>query len=662
MTSEPDLHLVRGAFVSIDFDQDLQELPSILEDDTPAYLLVTDHASEDDCFVLGVDRLRALVAELDDEDALSRWTGGDLVRELNASPCLVINLDSHSDHTVHSPELVDRVLRQGLVVTLDNSVSAVLEPAGAAAGDHWAPPRAFDELRLHATADRIEATAISGGDQFSLDRAEPEVTGLQVVVPGEVPFGEKVWLRATLTRPGGDDPDIDFEAAVGQQISIVVWPQEGVGLVDSGTATMMVEEGGGELAQVEIKITSPIRASVVVEAYRDQTFLGSALVEMRVTVTPTVMAAAERATVISLSRGQAPQSDLAVHVVETKDATGERGLRFVAIEKEKPPVTFPFRRVSGDAETYLAPLFAAINAALNKPRPDQPPATTSPEEIVRTIGLTLGEDLVPAKLMSFLAEHQESIRSIVVHSEEGLLPWELCLVTHQDADGRVEELGFLCELFELTRWRPRLPAREQLKMTSIGVIAPADSGLKSRKAEVAMLDGLKTDSRTVSPVRATSKDVMSVFKAETYDVIHFIGHGELQDPANASSARVVLSGASYLDAGSIKGAARNFGRTGPLVFLNACRLGSASPGLVGPAGFASAMLEAGSAAFVGAHWDVVDLKAHEFATELYARLVVGEPIGRAALAARLAIKDPDDPTWLAYTVFASPTASLAAPP
>lgn len=176
-----------------------------------------------------------------------------------------------------------------------------------------------------------------------------------------------------------------------------------------------------------------------------------------------------------------------------------------------------------------------------------------------------------------------------------------------------------------------------------------------------MLDGLRSDNRTVSPVRATSSDVMSVFKAGTFDVIHFIGHGEIPDPGNASSARVVLSGASYLDAGSIRGAARNFGRTRPLVFLNACRLGSASPGLVGPAGFASAMLDAGSAAFVGTHWDVVDEKAHEFATVLYARLVVGEPIGRAALAARLAIKDPDDPTWLAYTVFASPTASIAVP-
>jgi len=281
---------------------------------------------------------------------------------------------------------------------------------------------------------------------------------------------------------------------------------------------------------------------------------------------------------------------------------------------------------------------------------------------VRDIGLSLAFDLLPPKLMDFLWQKRDEIRSIVVHSEEGLLPWELCLVTHRDADGRTEELGFLCELFELTRWRPMLPAREELTMSRFGVIAPDDSGLKSRKSEVEMLNALGTDARSVELVRATSKDVMKLLTDGTYDVIHFIGHGELQDPGRAASARLVLSGASFLVAESIRGAAANFGLARPLVFLNACRLGSASAGLVGPAGFASVMLDAGSTAFVGAHWDVVDEKAHEFATTLYAHLVDGEPIGRAALAARLAIKSPGDPTWLAYTVFASPTAALAASP
>lgn len=676
MPTDRDLPRLSREFISIDVDHEVPDLRALLDDPTPAYVLVTDPSSDDDVFVLDVARVRALVDEddEDDEDETDRegdeeerhrrWTGGDLVRALDLAPSVVVHLTSGDvDHTVRAPDVVDRVLRSGMVVTLDDEVSAVLGAVGADAP----PGRAFDELRFHAADQGVEAAAFRGGDQLDLVRApvlaeaaadEPDVTGLQVIVPGQVSYGGVVTLLARLTRPGEDLPDIDFEATAGQLVSVVAWPQEGVRITGSDTATLTVAETGDEVGRIDLEITSPARASLVVGAFRDQTFLGSALVEMRVTVTPGVMAAAERATVLPLSRGQAPESDLAVHVVDTSDTTGERGFRFVAIQRGEPPVTFPFRKVTGDAATYLAPLFAGISAALEEPGPGQPPATTSPEAIVRTIGLTLGEDLLPPQLMRFLAEHRDTLHSVVVHSEEGLLPWELCMLTRQDPDGRVQELGFLCELFELTRWRPRLPARQQLTMSSIGVIAPADSGLRSRKDEVAMLDGLASQRRTVSSVRATTADVMEMLEAGSFDVIHFIGHGALQDPANASSARVVLSGSSFLEAASVKGAARNFGRTGPLVFLNACRLGSASPGLVGPAGFASAMLEAGSAAFVGAHWDVVDEKAHEFASALYARLVAGEPIGRAALAARLAIKDPDDPTWLAYTVFASPTAAL----
>lgn len=113
---------------------------------------------------------------------------------------------------------------------------------------------------------------------------------------------------------------------------------------------------------------------------------------------------------------------------------------------------------------------------------------------------------------------------------------------------------------------------------------------------------------------------------------------------------------------SIGGEVGALGERAPLVFLNACRLGSTSPGLVGPAGWAHAVLRVGAAAFVGAHWDVVDARAHRFARELYGRLVAGDAIGRATTAARLATKAAGDPTWFVYTVYASPSARTPSPP
>jgi CHAT domain-containing protein len=75
---------------------------------------------------------------------------------------------------------------------------------------------------------------------------------------------------------------------------------------------------------------------------------------------------------------------------------------------------------------------------------------------------------------------------------------------------------------------------------------------------------------------------------------------------------------------------------------------------------AQQFLLAGAAAFVGAYWSVYDEPAYKFAQELYNCLLAGEPIARAAKSARLAIKKAGDPTWLAYTVFADPLATVKA--
>ena len=75
-------------------------------------------------------------------------------------------------------------------------------------------------------------------------------------------------------------------------------------------------------------------------------------------------------------------------------------------------------------------------------------------------------------------------------------------------------------------------------------------------------------------------------------------------------------------------------------------------------GWARQFLHAGAAAFIGAYWSIYDQPAYDFAQELYSRLLSGIPIGRAVQQARTAIKPAGDPTWLAYTVFADPLATV----
>ena len=77
-------------------------------------------------------------------------------------------------------------------------------------------------------------------------------------------------------------------------------------------------------------------------------------------------------------------------------------------------------------------------------------------------------------------------------------------------------------------------------------------------------------------------------------------------------------------------------------------------------GWAAQFLQAGAAAFIGTYWSVYDRPAHEFAQALYGRLLGGMPLGLAAREARGAIRSLGDPTWLAYTVFGNPLATVVA--
>jgi hypothetical protein len=77
-------------------------------------------------------------------------------------------------------------------------------------------------------------------------------------------------------------------------------------------------------------------------------------------------------------------------------------------------------------------------------------------------------------------------------------------------------------------------------------------------------------------------------------------------------------------------------------------------------GWAGEFMGAGAGAFIGSLWPVRSAAAQTFAAEFYGALV-GErkTLGAASLKARQAIAaDEGDPTWLAYTVYGNPSATV----
>lgn len=97
----------------------------------------------------------------------------------------------------------------------------------------------------------------------------------------------------------------------------------------------------------------------------------------------------------------------------------------------------------------------------------------------------------------------------------------------------------------------------------------------------------------------------------------------------------------------------------PTVFINACRAAGLTATYNRLDGWASKFLEAGAAVFIGSLWAVRDTTGREFASELYSHLQAGFSLGKALLSARrAAASQPGDPTWLAYTVYGDPGATI----
>jgi len=275
-------------------------------------------------------------------------------------------------------------------------------------------------------------------------------------------------------------------------------------------------------------------------------------------------------------------------------------------------------------------------------------------------GSTLFEALMPESLRADIWKLRGNIKSVEVQSEEPWVPWELCKMSGEE-DGRVVEGPFFAEAFNITRWLPGVPRKQTLSLRNVGVVVPQDSGLRYTRAEHDYMLSLSATGATVNPIPATFLDVRSALASGVYDGLHFSGHGVFRD-ADPNRSALILEKGGDLTPEDLSGVVRNLGHSQPIVFLNACQIGRGGMSLTDVGGWASQFLRAGAGAFIGTYWSVYDRPAYDFAQAFYDRLLQGKPIGEAAREARSAIRPAGDPTWLAYTVFADPLATLSGTP
>jgi hypothetical protein len=267
-------------------------------------------------------------------------------------------------------------------------------------------------------------------------------------------------------------------------------------------------------------------------------------------------------------------------------------------------------------------------------------------------GIKLWNSFIPQALQREFWQRRDRITQITIVCQGDPVPWELL---YPFAPGG-QDAGFLIDQFPVARRRygPRPPDRLELRAADL--VLSGDGSLAAAPAEIAALDGLLR-SRGVPPRRIGDlPSLLQLFQRGDLGVLHFSCHNAFARGA-PNASRILLGGQPFEPVFLEQHAGRF---AAPLVFLNACRTDGQAPLYTTVEGWAASFLQAGAGAFIGSLWEVTDTSASIYAQEFYRAALAGHTLGQAARHGRDAIRDnPGDPTWLAYTLYGDPAATVS---
>jgi len=296
------------------------------------------------------------------------------------------------------------------------------------------------------------------------------------------------------------------------------------------------------------------------------------------------------------------------------------------------------------------------------------PGEMSGREMAR-FGTAIGRLLLPATIRDGL-EAMSRRPLVVVHDREASrVPWEVLRIgDSHPALERGLSRRYASENLSVARWRENRPAGDRPRVLmvvnpTLDLPGAAREGAALRQALVesgAQVDYL--EGREASHAR-----LLREIGSGSHDILHFAGHGFFEAGNPARSGLVCASG-DVLRGADLQGV----GDLPALVFFNACeaarvrRRGPRSSrqrlfGLRNSSSLAEALLDGGVANFVGTHWPVGDEAALAFSTRFYDRLLDGEQVGDAMLAARRRVFDLGSIDWADYVHYGNPSFRIGSP-
>ena len=465
-------------------------------------------------------------------------------------------------------------------------------------------------------------------------------------LPEQAPAGRRISLIVQVTRavrPGG--------SALIKPLDV---PPQGLDITITVTAPGLVSLGDLEqdLHVPAAGDSEPIRFgfmtgraglhSVTLRAFVGGTFLAELALEVSVEVGASLEEGPPRFAALD---GLASEPGEVTLQVSRTD--GDR-YSFQLIGEALYPVELT-RRLAGDPAEVVQALVDELRAMAAQESPYASPALV--RKRIRSLGAQLWADVVPEAIRRQFWDQAGRIRLFTVASDMDTVPWELLYPIDGDNDN-----GFLVEQFPVVRRVYGQGRARRLSLSSAAYIVPPGAPANAMDEVQAVRARLGADIRHYE-VCSRLDSLIGLLDASP-SVLHFACHNAFADKAGS-----VIS----LDGGPLHPSdltpvrqARSMAASSPLVFLNVCRTAGEIPGLTEMMGWARQFMGAGAGAFIGSLWAVRSRSAMTFADTFYHALVAeGAPLGEASLRARQAIAaDEGDPTWLAYTIYGNPSATI----
>jgi hypothetical protein len=241
---------------------------------------------------------------------------------------------------------------------------------------------------------------------------------------------------------------------------------------------------------------------------------------------------------------------------------------------------------------------------------------------------------------------------VLIMSEEPYIPWELATMPEPIDKGAPPFLGAQVVVGRWVKSTHKPPPCGPVKVgkAPMQVVSGiyANRRLKRAEEEAAAL----IDTYKATRVDASDLEIGKCLRDTDACVIHFAMHGRYA-PEGSSEGLLTTDG-TYISPDHVKVAGL---RSAPVVFLNACQVGSNSKMLGDYAGMSANFLYAGASAVVAPLWSVGDETAKDVALEFYRLAFAGEAPAEIIMQERAKIKldaNLKSATLLAYQFFGHP--------